>query len=194
MFIIWILEIGLKLSYRVLNFQPLLMNSCFEFVNIYFNKVYFLSKDSSLITNCLHFFYLNRFYTPFCGIITKLSEKIHHLKIDLEVPNDILIDDFAIEKQDIEKERENPDNEYKEYIRFFNEIRMREYNENEFLVDPKEGIKNAYQLNLNDIEIISPIEESCRQAFKEFIDQQILDKVDIEQNDEECISLFMENY
>lgn len=195
-----VLEIGLKLTYDFKNFQPELMRNCLEFVNIYFNKVNFSSNDSKLITNCLHFFYLNRFYKPFCGITQKLLQKIQHLKIDLEMPNDIIIDAFNAEKEDNEEDGGNSDKECKEYIQFFNEIRRRDYNENNFLVDPKllyvsiqEGIKNTYQMNLNDIEMISPIEKSCRQAFKEFFDQQILDNVDIEQNDEENISLFMGN-
>ena len=119
-----ILNIGLELTYSITNIQPDLMKSCMDILNKYFNYI----EDSDLLTDCIRFFYLNRFYEPFRGITQRIASNDLKSKINLEKLDDIITDSMAEEEEGNEIEsgvlsESVKDKEYKEYVRLFNDLR-----------------------------------------------------------------------
>lgn len=169
------INIGLYLTTELSHPHPELMQILMRTINDFFNEeTVYKIEDSELITKCVRFFYLNRFYEPFRGITQKILNSNLFSKIDLKGLEDIVWDAL------VEEEEDNNDNEEtsvdKEYVALFNELRgkgKKKKNENFFdsrLVEDniKLGITQALQVNMKNIEAITPIEESCKKAFSDF--------------------------
>ncbi|KAK8887564.1 hypothetical protein M9Y10_038614 [Tritrichomonas musculus] len=194
-----LLRIGLPLTNDALNTKTELLTNCMKLIYDIFNEeeVYEI-KDSELITNCIRFFYLNRFYEPFHVIPQRILNSDLKWKIQLEDLEDIVFDIYLEEEEDnendyandVEFEADRNDKEYKEYIRLFNDLRgkgKKKKNEQMFNIKlVEENVKlcvdQAYLINVNNIREISPIAESCKASFQMLFRRQMVKFLNEQQN------------